>query len=103
MAGRDGAGEKFVPGSRRQDRTVDDALRTMERFAAWLGTANQEDIWRQTDDPLQVAMLHGMLLHLQGEIARLLALGGADVAETALRLRTLAGQAHESRPSGWAL
>lgn len=92
MAGRDGKGEKFVPGSRKQDRTVDDALRTMERLAAWLETAEQSNIWLQTDDPLQAAMLHGMLVHLQRQIDQLLAMGGDDLQDTIRALRTLAAQ-----------
>jgi hypothetical protein len=92
MAGRDGKGEKFVPGSRKADRTVDEALKTMERLAAWLETAKQDNVWQQTEDPLQAAMLHGMLVHLQGDIDRVLALGGDDLQETVRALRTLAVQ-----------
>jgi hypothetical protein len=94
MAGRDGKGEKFAPGSRKQDRTIDDALRTMERLATWLGTAEAQDVWHQTDDPLQVAMLHGMLVHLRQSIDHVLALGGDEVIETARSLRALAAQEH---------
>jgi hypothetical protein len=92
MAGRDGKGERFVPGSRKQDRTVDDALRTMERLAAWLETAEQDNIWLQTEDPLQVAMLHGMLVHLHQQIDQLLRLGGEELQATVQALRTLAAQ-----------
>jgi hypothetical protein len=92
MAGRDGQGQVFSPGSRKRDRTVDDALKTMERLAQWLETAREEDVWRQTDDPLQIAMLHGMLFHLGQEIDRLLASGGEEVQETIGALRTLATQ-----------
>ena len=92
MAGRDGKGEKFVPGSRKQDRTVDDALRTMERLATWLTTAERDNVWLQTEDPLQAAMLHGMLVHLQGQIDRLLLLGGEELEDTIRALRTLAAQ-----------
>jgi hypothetical protein len=92
MAGRDGQGERFVPGSRKQDRSIDDALRTMERLATWLATAEEQDVWRQADDPLQVAMLHGMLVHLRGAIDRMLALGGDEARETARALRALAAQ-----------
>jgi hypothetical protein len=92
MAGRDGKGEKFVPGSRKRDRTVDDALRTMERLATWLETAGQDNIWLQTEDPLQAAMLHGMLVHLRQNIDRLLYLGGEELQDTVRALRTLAGQ-----------
>jgi hypothetical protein len=92
MAGRDGKGEKFSPGSRKQDRTLDDALKTMERLAAWLETAKQENVWRQTEDPLQAAMLHGMLVHLRQEIDQMIALGGDELQETVRALRTLAAQ-----------
>lgn len=92
MAGRDGKGEKFAPGSRKQDRSVDDALRTMERLAAWLAAAEQDDVWHQSDDPLQVAMLHGMLVHLRESIDQVLALGGDEVSQTARALRALAAQ-----------
>jgi hypothetical protein len=92
MAGRDGQGERFIPGSRKRDRTIDDALRTMERLATWLDEAKQQQIWRQTDDPLQRAMLHGMLVHLRREIDLVLAQGGAELEETVRALKTLAAQ-----------
>jgi hypothetical protein len=92
MAGRDGQGDVFSPGSRKRDRTVEDALKTMERLGQWLQIAREEDVWRQIDDPLQVAMLHGMLFHLGQEIEQLLALGGEQVGETVRALRTLAAQ-----------
>jgi hypothetical protein len=94
MAGRDGQGEKFVPGSRKQDRSIDDALRTMERLAAWLAAAEDQDMWHQSDDPLQIAMLHGMLVHLRQAIDHTLALGGDEVSETVQSLRALAAQEH---------
>jgi hypothetical protein len=90
MAGRDGQGQVFSPGSRKRDRTVDDALKTMERLGQWLETAREEDVWRQMDDPLQIAMLHGLLSHLQQEIEQFLALGGNEMEETVRKLRTLA-------------
>lgn len=92
MAGRDGQGQVFTPGSRQRDRTVDDALKTMERLATWLDEAKQANIWQQTDDMLQTAMLHGMLVHLQREIGMLLELGGLELQETVQALRTLAAQ-----------
>jgi hypothetical protein len=92
MAGRDGDGQSFAPGSRKQDRTVDDALRTIERLAAWIETARQTDVWKQTDDPLQAAMLHGMLVHLREEIDALVALGGDELLETVRALRALAAR-----------
>jgi hypothetical protein len=96
MAGRDGKGERFVPGSRKYDRTVDDALRTMERLATWLEKARQENAWVQTDDPMQVAMLHGMLVHLRRQIDEFMALGGEDVQATVRALRTLAAVDREA-------
>jgi hypothetical protein len=92
MAGRDGKGDKFAPGSRKQDRTVDDALRTMERLATWLAAAKEQNIWLQTEDALQTAMLHGMLVHLHRQIDQLLLMGGEEVEDTVRALRTLATQ-----------
>lgn len=97
MAGQDAKGQKFIPGSRKADRTVDDALRTMERLAAWLETAKQDNVWQQTEDPLQAAMLHGMLAYLRDDIVRVLALGGDELQKTVRALRTLAVQ--EDQPS----
>lgn len=92
MAGRDGEGRSFSPGSRKRDRTVDDALITMERLATWLDEAKQVNVWQHTDNALQAAMLHGMLVHLQREIGALLELGGPELQETVQALRTLAVQ-----------
>jgi hypothetical protein len=61
-------------------------------LAAWLETAKQENVWRQTEDPLQAAMLHGMLVHLHQEIDQMIALGGDELQETVRALRTLAAQ-----------
>ncbi len=92
MAGRDGQGESVSPGSRKRDRSIDDALRTMERLAAWLDTANEENAWQQAEDPIQAAMLHGMLVHLRQQIDDLIALGGDELQETVRALRALASQ-----------
>jgi hypothetical protein len=92
MAGRNGQGESFSPGSRKRDRSIDEALKTMERLAAWLETANQENAWQQAEDPIQAAMLHGMLVYLRGQIDQLIALGGDDVLELVRALKTLAAQ-----------
>jgi len=96
MAGRDGQGKSFSPGSRKRDTTVDDALKTMERLSLWLENANEENAWLQTEDPVQMAMLHGMLVHLRQEIDRLMALGGDELDETVKALHTLATQNKES-------
>jgi hypothetical protein len=92
MAGHDGKGGKFSPGSRKSDKTVDDALRTMERLATWLDTARRENAWQQADDPLQVAMMHGMLAHLRQSIDDFLALGGEEAGQVAHAMRALAAQ-----------
>jgi hypothetical protein len=92
MAGRDGQGEVFSPGSRKRDRSIDDALKTMERLATWLDEAKQANVWRQADSAFQAAMLHGMLVHLRQEIDDLLELGGPELQETVQALRTLAAQ-----------
>ena len=77
-------------GARRRDSPVDDALQTMERLALWLDSARQENVWLQTNDPIQMAMLYGMLTHLDTAIADLLLLGGDEVAETVHALQALA-------------
>lgn len=64
----------------------------MERLAVWFETAKQENVWQQTVDPLEAAMLHGMLTHLRQEIDQLIALGGDDLQDTIHALRTLAVQ-----------
>jgi hypothetical protein len=99
MAGRDGAGQKFVPGSRKYDRTIDDALRTMERFAAWLENAKLDNVWLQAEDALQVAMLHGMMTHLRDSIDEVLAQGGDEVDATAALLHSFAGQPRDFTPA----
>ncbi len=102
MAGQDANGNKFVPGSRKADRTVDDALRTMERLAAWLETAKQNNVWQKTEDPLQAAMLHGLLVYLRDDIDRLLGFGGDELQETVRALRTLAVQEDRESQTEWA-
>lgn len=92
MAGRDGEGQSFSPGSRKRDRTVDDALKTMERLAVWLDEAKEVNVWQHTENTLQAAMLHGMLVHLEQEIGQLLKMGGSELEETVRTLRALAGQ-----------
>ena len=92
MAVRDGKGQPFSPISRKRYTTVDDALKTMERLSLWLEAANQENAWLQTEDPVQMAMLHGMLVHLRQEIDQLIALGGDELDETVKALHTLATQ-----------
>ena len=95
MAGRDGKGESFSPGSRKRDRTIDDALKTMERLAVWLETANAENAWTQAEDPIQAAMLHGMLVHLRNQIDHFIALGGDELQETIQAVRSLAAQSED--------
>jgi hypothetical protein len=99
MAGRDGKGEVFSPGSRKRDRTIDDALKTMERLATWLDEAKQQDVWQQVDSAFQAAMLHGMLVHLRQEIEALLALGGPELDALVRTMRTLAAQEIMDEPA----
>ena len=73
------------------DRTIEDALKTMERFTLWLQMAQEENVWEEVD-PLQMAMLYRFLEQIDGQINQLLALGGSD-ARNALELFNLMGQA----------
>jgi hypothetical protein len=72
-----------MTGKRRQgrDETLDDAMKTMERFSDWLAAAQDNSIWLRSD-PLQVAMVYGMFLHLRDEIDRVMAAGGNEARET---------------------
>lgn len=90
MAGRDGNGNITLPGSKKRDRSIDDALSTMERLATWLQDARAQNAWAQADNPYQIAMLHGLLTHLRGEIGEFLESGGSDVQQTVRNLRALA-------------
>ncbi len=67
---------------KEHDETIDDAMKTMERFSDWLADAqgDSRNIWLQVD-ALNTAMLYGMLTHLRDEIDRVLELGG-DEART---------------------
>ncbi len=91
MAGRDGSGKTFSPGSRGRDRTVDDALKTMERLADWLHQAQEENVWAWAD-PITIGMLHGMLVHIRGQIDALLEQGGDEVQSIVEGLRTIASR-----------
>ena len=66
------------------DRTLEDAFKTMERFALWLQMAQEQNVWQEAD-PLQMAMLYRFLEQLDLQINHLLALGGDD-ARNALEL-----------------
>lgn len=92
MARRDWQGELLGPKSHQRDRSIDDALRTTERLALWLETAKEENAWLQIEDPIQAAMLHGMLMHLRQEIDDFIAVGGDELQETIRALRALAAQ-----------
>lgn len=72
------------------DRTLEDAFKTMERFALWLQTAQEQNVWAEAD-PLQMAMLYRFLEQLDQQINHLLALGGDD-ARNALELFKLMRQ-----------
>lgn len=91
MAGRDGTGQAFSPGSRGRDRTIDDALRTMERLAEWLDRARGENVWSWAD-PIAIGMLHGMLVHVRDQIDALLEQAGEEVEEIVQGLRTIASR-----------
>jgi hypothetical protein len=72
-------------GKRRKgrDETVEDAMKTMERFSDWLVLAQEasHNAWLQSD-PLNTAMLYGMLIHLREEIDRVIELGGDEARAT---------------------
>ena len=78
------------------DRTLEDAFKTMERFTLWLQTAQEQNVWEESD-PLQSAMLYRFLEQLDGQINQLLALGGED-ARNALELFKLMG--HDPQGAG---
>ena len=73
--------KSMLVGKRRKgrDETIEDAMKTMERFSDWLVDARDpaKNPWVQPD-PLAIAMLYGMLEHLRDEISKVLELGGDD-------------------------
>lgn len=73
--------KSVMVGKRRKgkDETIEDAMKTMERFSDWLVAAQDasRNAWQQAD-AINAAMLYGMLTHLRDEIDELLALGGDD-------------------------
>jgi hypothetical protein len=77
--------KSVLVGKRRKgrDETIEDAMKTMERFSDWLILAQEDahNAWLQTD-ALNTAMLYGMLTHLREEIDRVLALGGDEARAT---------------------
>lgn len=75
--------KSVMVGKRRKgrDETVEDALKTMERFADWLSNAQEKNAWRQ-QDAIHTAMLYGMLLHLRDDIDRVMELGGDEARTT---------------------
>lgn len=72
-------------GKRRKgrDETIEDAMKTMERFSDWLVLAqdNSHNVWLQTD-ALNTAMLYGMLTHLRDNIDKVMTLGGDEARST---------------------
>lgn len=70
-------------GKRRKgrDETLDDVMKTMERFTDWLISAQELNAWQQTD-AVGAAMLYGMLTHVRAEIDKVIALGGEDARTT---------------------
>lgn len=75
--------KSILVGKRRKgrDETIEDAMKTMERLSDWLQDAAEKNPWLQSD-PVNIAMLYGMLEHLRGEIDKALALGGEDAHAT---------------------
>ena len=77
--------KSIMVGKRRKgkDESIEDAMKTMERFADWL-IATQDaarNPWLEAD-AVNSAMLYGMLTHLREEIDRVLALGGDEARNT---------------------
>ena len=72
-------------GKRRKgrDETIDDAMKTMERFSDWLIAAQEpaHNAWFECD-AVNTAMLYGMLLHLRDQIDQVIALGGDEARAT---------------------
>ncbi len=77
--------KSVLVGKRRKgrDETIEDAMKTMERFSDWLMSVQDpsSNVWLQTD-ALNAAMLYGMLTHLRDEIDKVMALGGDDARAT---------------------
>lgn len=73
--------KSILVGKRRKgkDDTLEDAMKTMERFADWLAETRDDarNPWHSVD-ALNTAMLYGMLEHLRAEIDAVLALGGEE-------------------------
>lgn len=77
--------KSMLVGKRRKgrDETIEDAMKTMERFSDWLVDSREasRNPWVQPD-PLAIAMLYGMLEHLRDEIGKVIELGGEDARNT---------------------
>ncbi len=77
--------KSILVGKRRKgrDETLEDAMKTMERFSDWLQDSREasRNPWLQSD-PVNIAMLYGMLEHLSGEIDKIISLGGEDARAT---------------------
>jgi hypothetical protein len=71
--------KSILVGKRRKgrDETIEDAMKTMERFSDWLQDASEKSPWKQSD-PVNIAMLYGMLEHIRSEIEKVIVLGGED-------------------------
>ncbi len=76
--------KSVLVGKRRKgrDETIEDAMKTMERFSDWLVVSQDasHSAWLQTD-ALNTAMLYGMLIHLRDEIDKVIALGGDEARQ----------------------
>ncbi len=71
--------KSVMVGKRRKgkDETLEDAMKTMERFSDWLVAAQQHNPWGEAD-AVNTAMLYALLVHLRDEIDKVIALGGDD-------------------------
>jgi len=71
--------KSVMVGKRRKgkDESIEDAMKTMERFSDWLVATQEHNPWLETD-AVGAAMLYGMMIHLREEIDRVIASGGDD-------------------------
>ena len=71
--------KSIMVGKRRKgkDETLEDAMKTMERFSDWLIAAQERNPWPEAD-AVNTAMLYALLVHLRDEIGKVIELGGED-------------------------
>ena len=75
--------KSILVGKRRKgkDETLEDAMKTMERFSDWLIASQEKSPWLE-EDPVNTAMLYALLVHLRDEINKVIELGGEDAHNT---------------------